>query len=146
MRKQTEFLDLQCALTDTELLIYAKAMAEANHKMIDAEKQKTEYNKQIGADISRYEALCHSIAHKIDTGKEFREVECRVVYDWTAKTKQWIRIDTGEIAKEDIIPEYELQEEIAFNDAKAVETPDAPEAIPAEFTEQKPNRKAKAKK
>jgi hypothetical protein len=39
-------------------------------------------------------------------------VSCRIIYDFDNKEKSWIRDDTGEIVKTDIITESEMQEEI----------------------------------
>lgn len=62
--------------------------------------------------IDGCDAQINLISDKLNTGSEFREIPCEIEYDFENKLKRWIREDTGEIAKEDIIPYNELQEEM----------------------------------
>jgi len=74
---------------------------------------KTSYNTPM--------AGAHEIGHKLTSGKEYREVECLIEYDWKEKARRWIRKDTGEEAKQDIIPEDLLQEEMELQEKKGKE-------------------------
>jgi hypothetical protein len=109
MRQTKDTLLLSCILSDSEKIVYGLAQAEALQKMEEAENRKKEFDSQIKADIERYEARAHEIGHKLTSGKEYRDVECTIEYDWKEKTRRWIRKDTGEEAKNDIIPEELLQ-------------------------------------
>lgn len=112
MRKDKESLNLECVLTDSEVLTYSRTMAEEISRKQHMENQKASYTKQMTAEIATHEAKIAVLSEKVKNGKEWRDVECRVIYDWDNKTRAWIRNDTGEIAKTDIIPEEDLQEEM----------------------------------
>jgi hypothetical protein len=121
MRPTEDTLTLPCILNDQEKIEYGLQQAEALQKMEEAENKKKEFDSQIKADIEKYEARAHEIGHKLTSGKEYREVECEIVYDFKNKTRAWIRKDTKEEAKNDIIPEEMLQEEIPLDSDKKKE-------------------------
>ena len=118
MRPTEDTLTLPCILNDQEKIEYGLQQAEALQKMEEAENKKKEFDSQIKADIEKYETRAHEIGHKLTSRKEYREVECLIVYDFTNKTRVWIRKDTKEEAKNDIIPEEMLQEEIPLDSDK----------------------------
>ncbi len=120
MRINNEKLMLPCALTNDEKLSYGLEMATEQQRVLEAEGRKQSFNSSIKAEIETHEARAHEIGNKLTSGKEYRDVECTIERDWDAKTRRWIRSDTGEIAKEDIIPESEIQEELELNEAKNV--------------------------
>jgi hypothetical protein len=122
MRPAKEVMMLPCQLNDKEKIEYGLKQAEALQKMEEAENKKKEFDSQIKADIEKYEAAAHEIGHKLTSGKEYRDVECVIDYDFKEKTRTWNRKDTGEEVKQDIIPEEMLQEELAFGQ-KAKKTP-----------------------
>lgn len=112
MRITKEKLYLECVLTDAEKLRYGAEMAELLNKKSRAEDQLKSTSTAIKAEIAAHDAKINDLSGKISTGKERRDVECEINYDWDRKVKSWIRKDTGEVTKEDIIPERELQEEL----------------------------------
>ena len=112
MRPVKEMLTLPCMLTNDEKIVYGLEQAESLQKMEEAENKKKEFDAQIKADIEKHEAKAHEIGHKLTSGKEYREVECTIKYDFKEKVRVWIRKDNGEEAKQDIIPEEMLQEEM----------------------------------
>lgn len=112
MRLTKETRTLECILTDAEKLKYGAEMAELHYKKSRAEDQLKSIQSAIKADIAAHEAKINDLSQKISTGREYREVQCAIVYDWDRKVKSSIRNDTGEIAHEDIIPDRELQEEM----------------------------------
>jgi len=122
MRPAKEVMMLPCQLNDKEKIEYGLKQAEALQKMEEAENKKKEFDSQIKADIEKYEAAAHEIGHKLTSGKEYRDVECVIDYDFKEKTRTWNRKDTGEEVKQDIIPEEMLQEELALGQ-KAKKTP-----------------------
>ena len=111
MRKEKEYLTLECILTDKEKLEYSKQLAENVSNKARAEDSLKSFQTQQKAQISNHEAQINLYSEKINTGKEYRAIECQVIYDFEKKEKSWKRKDTGEIAKTDIITEKELQEE-----------------------------------
>ena len=123
MRKTREKLNLECVLTDQEKLAYSKQFAENHSKKQRAEDALKSFTTQKKAEIAGLEAQVNLMADKINTGREYREVECSIMWDWDRKVKEWTRTDTFEVCKEDIISEYELQEEAELQ-AKTQEKPE----------------------
>jgi len=109
-RPDKENLTLECQLTDTEKLAYSKKLAYANQRLYHLEDQKKAYNSQIKSDMEKSGSEISYLSQAIDSGKEYRDIECTVEYDWIANQMIWIRIDTGEVAKKEIIPKEFLQE------------------------------------
>lgn len=118
MRIEKEKLLLPCVLTNDEKIAYGLEMATEQQRVMEAEGRKQSFNSSIKAEIESHEARAHEIGNKLTTGKEYRDIECKIERNWEEKTRRWIRLDTGEIAREDIIPEHELQEEMELNEAK----------------------------
>ena len=115
MRESKRYEQLECVLSDDELKVYSKSMAEAfkSKEKVEAELQAFKSKKK--GEVEAYDALVKDMSYKISSGKEFRKVECRVNYDWDNKEKIIARIDTGEIVDIEIISEHELQEEAELN-------------------------------
>ena len=111
MRMKEDILNLECKLTDTEKLNYGKIVSESNANRIRLTESLKAYNKQVKAEIESEEAKINELTHKINVGSEFRMIKCNIEYDFDKRVKAWIRQDTGEIAKDDIIPESELQKD-----------------------------------
>ena len=66
------------------------------------------------AEIQESDGVIARLSEAINNGYEYRDVECRIAYDFQAKIKTWYRTDTGEVEKQDIISEGELQEEMSL--------------------------------
>lgn len=114
MRKQKETLNVECILTEQDKLAYAKSLAENISRRQRSEDGLKSFATQAKAEITGYEAQINLFSEKINTGREYRYIECEIEYDWEAKIKKWRRVDNKEICKEDIISERELQEELAL--------------------------------
>lgn len=112
MRLTKENLMLECILTDKERLDYSKVLSEKISEGQRLNDNLKSVQTQIKAEIVACEGIINSIADKLNTGKEYRSVECEIKYDFKKKTRKWIRKDTGKIVKEGIIPDEEMQEEI----------------------------------
>jgi hypothetical protein len=110
MRKTKEKLELECVLTDPEMLAYSKKLSEHlnNKNRIEYEVKAAVANGK--AKIAEHDDAINEMADKLRTGKERRPVGCKIVYDWDKKTREWIRSDTGEVAHSDTIQEEDLQE------------------------------------
>lgn len=112
MRQKKQSLSLQCVLTDQEKLNCSQVQNQAIEQKANTEAELKSFSTQKKAEIASSDAIISLQYQKISTGKEYRMIECEIRYDFDAKIKQWVRLDTGEIAKQDIITEDELQEEI----------------------------------
>jgi len=118
MRQTKTTLYLEVTLTEEELRLASKAMADAFQKRAQAEIKLDSFKKQVNADIASYEATFAKNSVLINSGKEYRSVPCKIEYDFIAKKKFYLRTDTLETVKDDIITEEELQEEIKLQDEK----------------------------
>jgi hypothetical protein len=111
MRQTKETLNVKCILTEDEKLAYGAELSAANSKRHRLEDELKSFKKQKDSEISHCETVENMNAERVNNGYEYRNVTCDICYDFKNKVKTWIRSDTGEIAKEDIISESELQEE-----------------------------------
>jgi hypothetical protein len=118
-RPTKETLSVKCILTNDEKLEYGIAISEAFESKKCKEDELNRVSAQIKGEIALCDAQIRVIAQKFTSGTEYREVECEILYNFVMRMRQWIRKDTGEIYKEDIIPEHMLQEEmkLSANDA-----------------------------
>jgi uncharacterized protein YecA (UPF0149 family) len=112
MRKIKDILSLQCILTEKELLTYSKQLSENISKKARSEDCLKQFSSQVKSEIATCDANINSIAEKLNTGKEFRNVDCEIVYDFEKKERRWVRVDTFETIKTDMILEEDLQEGI----------------------------------
>jgi len=111
MRQTKETLSLKCVLTDEEKLKYGAEQSAANAKRHRLEDELKSFKKQKDYEIAQCETSENLNAERVNNGYEYRQIACTINYDFARKVKEWVRSDTGEIAKEDIISEDELQEE-----------------------------------
>jgi hypothetical protein len=118
MRIEKEKMLLPCELTDDQKIKYGVDMATEWDRVSEAEGKKQAFNSAIKAEIEEHESRAKAIGIKLTSGKEYRDIECVIKRNWEEKARVWIRTDTLEAVKQDIIPEFELQEELALNDKK----------------------------
>jgi hypothetical protein len=114
MRKKVDWVTVQCVLTDEEKAQCASQLAQAVSDKKQKEGEMETFRSQNKAEVTAAETKINLFAEKVNTGREFRSIECSIEYDFDKKIKTWFRKDTGEIVKDDIISESELQEEAAI--------------------------------
>ena len=112
MRDSKRSINLECILTEQEKLKYAKEMSEHVSKKHRVEDNLKSVSTQLKSEIASHEGSINSLAEKLNSGREYRMVECNVEYDFKKGVKTIIRTDTGEIAKVEEISEEERQEEL----------------------------------
>ncbi len=110
MRPTKEVKTLECELTDDEKLAYLKELGEKISHRNGLEAQKKSYTTQINAEIATDDARIAALGEKAYSGKEYRDVECKIDYDFERGERSWMRTDTFEVVKTDIIPEEYMQE------------------------------------
>lgn len=118
MRVNKETIQLECTLTDAEKLVYGKELSQNLNKIQELDGQLQRFKDGIKSEMTTCETTVNVLSRKIDTGKEFRMIECAITRNWETKTRTWTRTDTGEVVKDDIIPEHEIQEELELNEGK----------------------------
>lgn len=91
----TEYL--RCDLTDTEIADAARDLARANAKRAAIEQQKKEVDSQLKAEIAAQDTVIARLSTLINTGHEYRNIDCRIDLDTPDKgRKRIVRLDTGE--------------------------------------------------
>lgn len=108
VRKDTRRLDV--ILTSQEIEEYGKELAEVIVQKGGLEVERAALNKAIKPLTERLEAL----APIVKEGKEEREVECRWFYNWASGERYLVRVDTMELCETDVIPEWEKQQRLGF--------------------------------
>ena len=104
------FLYLECILNDTEKLAYSKDLGENITLKTRSEESLKSFQTQKKAEIAGHEAKINLLADKINTGREYREVECKIEFDWDEKVKSWVRKDTGANVKTERMSDEEISE------------------------------------
>lgn len=114
-------LHLTCDLTDAEVRDYAEQLADA-HRRIQREKENLKsVSAQIKSEITLAEAKANNCAEKVNSKQEFRDIECRIIYDFAKREKTTVRTDTGATVKTERIHDDELQEDLGVNLVKEAE-------------------------
>jgi hypothetical protein len=129
-RKTKETLQCQCILTDAEKLEYGIHLAECASGAARKTAALASYNKQVKAEIGLLEDEMAILSEKLNTGKEFRGIECRVVYNWETQERFWIRTDTEAVEKQDVIPEQDLQEQLKLGNVEINKVDASPASNP----------------
>ncbi len=111
-KTQVETQHLECILTDTEKLIYSKELSEKISNKSRTEDNLKSFSSQAKAEIAGFDARINLLAEKLNTGKEYRPIQVEVMWNYTKGEKTWVRLDTKQIIKTDIIPTDELQQEL----------------------------------
>lgn len=112
---KNNYLYLECILSDQEKLVYSKDLGENITLKSRSEEALKSFQTQKKAEISGHEAKINLLADKINTGREYREVECDLKFDWEEKTKSWVRKDTGEVAKVEEMTDDEIDKYAQHN-------------------------------
>lgn len=111
-KQQPRKVSLACKLTDAQKLQYSKGLAAAIAQRRSAEDNMKSHQTQLKAEIAGQEAQINLLSEKINSGHEYREVDCVFDYNWKAKVKSLVRLDTGETVREAPIDDAELQQHL----------------------------------
>ncbi len=88
---------LPCALTDTEKMEFGRNQARAHKELLSVELQKQQAAKDFGGQIKAIQREIGDLANIVDTGVEWREVECSRHMDYYLGRVKITRTDTGEV-------------------------------------------------
>ena len=95
MNKHVEYL--RCDFTDAEIAETAKQLARANYKRTSLEQQKKEVDSALKGEIEAENSVIQRLSNCINTGHEYRNIECRIELDTPEPgKKRVVRLDTGE--------------------------------------------------
>lgn len=125
MQHKTIKQSLICDLTDKERREYGIQLATTLGDMEDVEAEKKRHMDHYKDRLGGMQATADTLGRKVRDGKEWRDVECRVVLGQPDKThKQTIRLDTGETVKTEMMDEYDLQRVLPLDETEEEKTED----------------------
>ncbi len=136
-RKIKEVLTLECFLSIDEKLRYSERLSNYLSDKEREEDSLKALKSQAKSKIDEIDAGIREISDKIRTGKESREIGCEIIYNFEKGIKSWVRTDTGEFVKDDVITARELQENINLNQTEEESVVEVPEVIEIEYKEVK---------
>ncbi len=111
--------ELECRLTDAELLDLGKQLARANTNLEEQEEKKKEVTKQLAADVESARNAAISLSRRLNSGTEYRRVRCQIVRDLETCTVRAIRLDTHEVVSERTMTDEERQLKLDWEEAAA---------------------------
>lgn len=104
---------LKCILTKEELLVKGKQAAEKTIELGALEQDKKRIMDDFKAKISGVEADLGILANAVNTGTEFRSVECIEYFgDPSPEKKRIVRQDTGDEVGVEFMSSTEMQREL----------------------------------
>ena len=143
--KYTEYL--KYTFSDAEINDAAKDLARAAQQRSNLEQRKKEVDASLKADIEAQNSIVARLSSYINTGYEYRDIECRVELDTPeAGKKRIVRLDTEEEVKVVAMTDadrqlsLELAEQAEAAEKDAIVTP-PPVVLQLPEGERKPQRK-----
>ena len=109
---KTESLNVSVTLTDTEKVDLGSRLTSSMLKKNDLVSEMKAFLKLKQADISQLDAEINKICTLLNSGKEFRLVDCELIVDLEKKERRWVRSDNQAIARTERITEKEMQPEL----------------------------------
>jgi len=103
---------LKCILTEGEKREIAQNLAVAVMSRDEAEGGLKSAQTQFKSKIALHEAELISLAEKLRSGFEMRNIECEISGDYKLGTVTIIRLDTGEIIRERPMTKDERQNKL----------------------------------
>jgi hypothetical protein len=111
---------LMCDLTDKERREYGIQLATTLGDMEDVEAEKKRHMDHYKDRLGGMQATADTLGRKVRDGKEWREVDCRVMFGAPDKAhKQTVRLDTHEVVKTELMTELDLQRTLPLEDDDA---------------------------
>jgi hypothetical protein len=120
--KFTEYL--KYTFTDAEITDAAKELARAAQQRTSLEQRKKEVDSQLKADIEAQNSIVGRLSSYINTGYEYRDIECRVELDTPEQGKKRIvRLDTEEEVK--VVPMTDMDRQMRLELQEKADAADA---------------------
>jgi hypothetical protein len=113
-RKETK--NLPCKLTEAEVLAYGRDLAGKHAEYSRIEGEFTALKTEFKGKLEEVDARISTLASRVQSGQEYRDVETIETKNWTKLTVSSIRTDTGEVIQNRPMREDEKQAEL-FDDA-----------------------------
>jgi hypothetical protein len=110
---------VQYNFTNEELRLLGEQMAREAQMVYDLRDKKKENAAALAVAVTEAEGRVSNLARKINERHEMRDAECMVLlHTPRAGMKSMVRVDTGEIVREERMTVDELQEKLAFDAPK----------------------------
>ena len=94
----------------------AQGMARKVTEAEDLEDQKKAVTSEYTAKINAAQAEAQSKAKKLTSGYEMRNIECEEIFDYKQTEVRVIRLDIGEQVERRGMTNYELQQNMDFDE------------------------------
>lgn len=108
-RKET--IHVAVDLTDAEVNKYAREQSDYISRKARAEDNLKSSSSQIKSEIAGLEANINRLAGIINSGHEYRNIECQIEIDYKKKVKRW-RDKDGIVRKEEPASDEDMQQEL----------------------------------
>lgn len=116
---------LRCEFTTEEINEKAKQLANENRNYTEIENDKKSVTADFGARLAESKAKIDRLANHINSGYELRRVNVEVrMHDPEEGKKTVVRLDTNETVEILNMTEDELQEELDFENAGKIKSPE----------------------
>lgn len=140
-------------LTNDEKHLYGVALAESIQGKKELEDEKKASNSEFKALLDDVQKVINEKSATINSGHEFRDVECKVEKDYSAGKKIFTDIHTGDVVAEETLSNDEMQTSLSDEFEKVEKSEAMVEAqkrtqgkTPTEEKEAPKPKKGKAKK
>lgn len=107
--KETKNLWLRYDFNEEELKTMARDLSEALNKKKNLEDEAKSAAASYKSSIAEKTAQINKLSNLYGTGYESRNIPCKIFYNWELDIKRFVRSDTGEIVREEKIPEEDRQ-------------------------------------
>ena len=100
---------LKYVFTEKEKSEIAIDMAQKVSELNQAEDQRKAIASDFKSKIDGLQATINHAAVRLNNGYEMRSIECEVIPNWEEKIWEYVRSDTGEVAKTTEMSPEDLQ-------------------------------------
>ena len=100
---------LAVPLTDKEVQAAGQELAKIHDEIRDLDDERKAVSKDYKARIDIRVNQADRLAQMVNTGKEYRDVNCQWQYDWARNVKTLYRMDSGEKVNTLAIQDHERQ-------------------------------------
>jgi hypothetical protein len=107
---------LEVVITDQKLLEYSRELTEHIREKAQAEDTLKSFKSQMKSEIDSHIAQINLLSGKIQSGKEFEQVDIEIYFDYNTRIKTFTRKDTGQVYKTESIRQDELQLHLDLED------------------------------
>lgn len=110
-RIEQEYIEVEQDLTDVEILQAAYNLPVLKREVDRYLTVKKRVTKICSERLNKIKIPYDNCIEMLLEKKETRNIECKVVYNWTMGQKEWYSIETGEMLQHGKIPDNEKQED-----------------------------------